>query len=67
MSDDRSIRHWDLASGECLQVLYGHVARVWDAKFLHQFIVSIGEDATCIIWDKTSNLIKKFKGHQGSN
>ena len=67
VSDDRSIRHWDLITEECLQVLYGHKARVWDAQFLGQFIISIGEDAACIVWDMTSNMIKKFKGHQGSN
>ena len=49
-----------------MQVLYGHKARVWDAKFLGQFIVSIGEDATCIVWDRSSELVKKFKGHEGS-
>ena len=48
-------------------MLYGHKARVWDAQFLGQFIISIGEDAACILWDTDSNLIKKFKGHQGSN
>ena len=51
VSDDRSIRLWrlDLESTPRLQsddaqkVLYGHSARVWDAKILDDTIVSVGE------------------------
>eukprot|EP00795_Rhopilema_esculentum_P011998 gene11998-2581_t len=67
VSDDRSIRKWDIKSEECLQVLYGHTARVWDATYLNELIVSIGEDATCFIWDDQSTVLKKFKGHKGKN
>ena len=55
-----------MENGECLQILYGHTARVWDAKFLGQFIISIGEDAMCIVWNKCSEIVKKVKSHQGN-
>ena len=65
VSDDRTIRRWNIETEECLQILYGHKARVWDAILLGDVIISIGEDATCIVWDKESSIIKKFKGHKG--
>ncbi len=65
VSDDRSIRLWDLNSSSCLRVLYGHKARVWSAMFFNDRLVSIGEDATCILWDVGGSIIKKYKGHRG--
>eukprot|EP00111_Clytia_hemisphaerica_P016339 TCONS_00048381-protein len=69
VSDDRSIRIWDTETTECLQVLYGHTARVWDAMFVaNGNIVSIGEDATCIVWDRSNvAILKKHKGHKGKS
>ncbi|XP_077992501.1 tRNA (34-2'-O)-methyltransferase regulator WDR6-like isoform X2 [Glandiceps talaboti] len=75
VSDDRSIRVWELKDLESLSltlstpllVLYGHTARVWDAAFMDNYIVSIGEDATCCVWDYHGNNLKKFKGHKGSS
>ena len=66
VSDDRSIRLWQLASPEesnhsnnslslaqwesmeysLTHELYGHGARVWDAKLLSGCIVSVGEVGT---------------------
>lgn len=74
VSDDRSIRLWRLVLTECgipqeateLLVLYGHSARVWDAKLLSECIVSIGEDAVCNVWDYTGELVKTFAGHLGT-
>lgn len=66
VSDDRTIRRWNIEREECLQILYGHKARVWDAALLEDVIISIGEDATCIVWDKDSSIIKKIKGHKGN-
>ncbi|XP_070541376.1 tRNA (34-2'-O)-methyltransferase regulator WDR6-like [Ptychodera flava] len=75
VSDDRSIRIWDMKDPEHLNliptipllVLYGHSARVWDAVFMDKYIVSIGEDATCCLWDYHGNILTKFKGHKGSS
>ncbi|XP_031568393.1 WD repeat-containing protein 6-like [Actinia tenebrosa] len=73
VSDDRSIRLWKLThagldfTGEVqlLLILYGHSARVWDAKVLTNFLVSIGEDAVCNVWNYDGKLVKTFSGHKG--
>ncbi|XP_046542365.1 WD repeat-containing protein 6-like [Haliotis rubra] len=80
VSDDRTIRLWKLTfpsesldpsvSAWCgmesspLLTLYGHSARVWDIELLAEIFVSIGEDATCIVWDYAGNILHKFKGHK---
>lgn len=69
VSDDRSIRLWSVDKTSCLQIFYGHTARVWDAHFLsdEHRIVSIGEDAACIIWSSDEGtILKKFEGHKGN-
>ena len=50
---------------ECNLVLYGHTARVWDARLLPEVIVSIGEDATCRLWDYSGRAVGEVKGHKG--
>ncbi|XP_071828447.1 tRNA (34-2'-O)-methyltransferase regulator WDR6-like isoform X2 [Apostichopus japonicus] len=73
VSDDRTIRLWDLrlrdgcTSGDPIRTLYGHRARVWDAKLMTDVIVSIGEDACCFVWNYEGSIIKKFTGHKGQN
>ncbi|XP_067657544.1 tRNA (34-2'-O)-methyltransferase regulator WDR6-like isoform X2 [Haliotis asinina] len=83
VSDDRTIRLWKLTfpsnsfdpsiSDWCgmesspLLTLYGHSARVWDIELLAEIFVSIGEDATCIVWDYAGNILHKFKGHKGKS
>ena len=73
VSDDRSIRMWSLSAETCLHVFYGHVARVWDAQFtvspgtLQEHVVSVGEDAACIVWSPTGNIERKFTGHRGKS
>ena len=74
VSDDRSIRLWNVTNlqtfdsngqVEPLTVVYGHTARVWDAKLLESCFVSIGEDLMCNVWDYEGNIIKVHKGHTG--
>ena len=74
VSDDRSIRLWKVTNlqtfdlnghVEQLTVVYGHAARVWDAKLLKSCFVSIGEDLMCNVWDYEGNVIKVHKGHTG--
>jgi len=68
VSDDRSIRIWSLEDESCLQILYGHAARVWDACFTtHDNVVSIGEDAVCLLWNILGSVLKKFTGHKGKS
>lgn len=74
VSDDRSIRLWKVTNlttfesngfVEPLLVVYGHAARVWDAKLLETCFVSIGEDLVCNVWSYDGNVVKTYKGHTG--
>ncbi|XP_041476881.1 WD repeat-containing protein 6-like [Lytechinus variegatus] len=76
VSDDRSIRLWrhqhpPRPSGdrptEPEHILYGHSARVWCAEILSDRIVSIGEDATCCIWNMNGEIVQKLKSHKGKS
>ncbi|KAK7481281.1 hypothetical protein BaRGS_00027541 [Batillaria attramentaria] len=84
VSDDRSIRMWQLqftapaAENETLTgsdwcrvtftpmlTLYGHSARVWDVVLLSDRLVSVGEDACCVVWDYGGQVLQRCKGHKG--
>ncbi|KOG96137.1 tRNA (34-2'-O)-methyltransferase regulator RTT10 [Saccharomyces eubayanus] len=51
-SDDRSIRLWDLDTGEELSVGWSHTARIWNLKFFDNDtkLISVSEDCTCRVW-----------------
>ena len=50
----------------CSLVLYGHTARVWDSRLLCDgTVISIGEDATCRVWDSGGQCVKVVEGHRG--
>lgn len=57
---DYRVEHCD-----CSLVLYGHTARVWDARLLPTVIVSVGEDATCKLWDYSGRCLNTVGGHSG--
>ncbi|XP_044535752.1 WD repeat-containing protein 6 [Gracilinanus agilis] len=71
-SDDRSIRVWrvgdlraPLSLVQCILVCYGHQSRVWSIQLLDSYIVSIGEDSACIVWNYIGEIVQTFKGHKG--
>ncbi|MGH0160499.1 UNVERIFIED_CONTAM: hypothetical protein FKN15_057572 [Acipenser sinensis] len=80
-SDDRSVRLWEVgdlseeggvwgsggAGGpRCLQILYGHQARVWAVRLLSDWLLSVGEDSACLLWGcRRGNVLRRFKGHRG--
>jgi WD40 repeat protein len=75
-SDDRSIRVWNLATGEingdlvldCTSVeLLGHLGRVWKCSIYKNYYVSISEDATVKVWNKQYELVSSFRGHGSKN
>ncbi len=62
-SDDRSVMIWQLpeqahdpadsgpAMMEAASVLTGHLARLWDAKFAGDLVITASEDCTCrCVW-----------------
>ena len=47
-------------------MLYGHSARVWDARLLTGCVVSIGEDAKCRVWEcEGGRCVQVEEGHRG--
>lgn len=51
----------------CSLLLYGHTARVWDGQLLDNCVISIGEDATCRVWDYDGQCVRVVDGHKGRN
>ncbi|XP_020854969.1 tRNA (34-2'-O)-methyltransferase regulator WDR6 isoform X1 [Phascolarctos cinereus] len=71
-SDDRSIRVWRVGDlrvphnlVQCILVCYGHQSRVWSVQLLDNYIISIGEDSACIVWNYIGEIVQTFKGHKG--
>ncbi|XP_063147547.1 tRNA (34-2'-O)-methyltransferase regulator WDR6 [Candoia aspera] len=71
-SDDRSVRLWSIcdlrtppALVPCLLVCYGHQSRVWSVRLLRDYIISIGEDSACLVWNYQGKIDHSFKGHKG--
>jgi Ftsk gamma domain/WD domain, G-beta repeat len=61
-----AVRMWDLASGECLQMLQGHRDRVTSASVTAdgRRVVSGGEDRTVRVWDPESGkCLQVLVGH----
>ncbi|EEB07266.2 WDR6 family WD repeat protein [Schizosaccharomyces japonicus yFS275] len=71
VSEDRSVRLWDLKTNNCIGTGYGHTARVWRAIILENgSLASVSEDATLRIWNlKGDKLVqeKTFEGHGGKH
>ena len=51
-SDDKTVRVWDVATGECVQTLQGHTRAVWSAGFSPDGtkLVSASGDKTLWLW-----------------
>ncbi|XP_060095373.1 tRNA (34-2'-O)-methyltransferase regulator WDR6 [Heteronotia binoei] len=71
-SDDRSLRLWGISNLQappdhipCLLVCYGHQSRVWSVRLLNDYIISIGEDSACLMWNYQGEIVRSFKGHKG--
>lgn len=70
VSDDRTVRVWDLLSGE-VQVLWGHQDRVWRVVWVdEETIASAGQDAVVLLWKKKLGkwaVSQKWAGHDGKH
>ena len=65
-SDDKTIKIWDINTGECLKILEGHTDSVRSVAIIPdgQSIVSSGGDSTIKIWDiSTGECLKTLEGH----
>jgi WD40 repeat protein len=72
-SHDRTVRLWDVRTGECLKVLQGHDNWVWSVAFSldGHSIASASQDETIKLWDaKTGDCLKTLpvpKPYEGMN
>ncbi|XP_063097772.1 F-box and WD repeat domain containing protein 10B [Cavia porcellus] len=61
-SYDLSIRYWDLTSGTCVRIFYGHQGTVTCMDLFKNMLVSGGRDAQVKEWDiDTGKCLKTFK------
>ena len=61
-SDDRSVRLWDLATGQCKFVLKTHTCA--DICFDNDKVITASFDNTVGMWDwKTGEELQCFRGH----
>ncbi|SCU99200.1 LANO_0F01112g1_1 [Lachancea nothofagi CBS 11611] len=73
-SDDRSIKLWDLESGQLISTGWGHTARIWNLQFFDNDtkLISVSEDCTCRTWDVSLPAqhlpqIDTYEVHMGKN
>jgi len=67
-SDDKTVRVWDAASGECVQTLEGHSGGVMSVAVSADGsrIVSGSDDKTVRVWDAASGeCVQTLEGHSG--
>ncbi|KAG2387371.1 hypothetical protein C9374_001703 [Naegleria lovaniensis] len=65
-SNDRTIKIWDLASGELKLTLPGHTSTVRDLVVSDRspYLFSVGEDKSVRCWDlETNKCIRQYRGH----
>ncbi|KAG0004609.1 hypothetical protein BGZ65_000060, partial [Modicella reniformis] len=67
-SNDKSIRLWDVQTGDCQRVLSGHSENVNSVSYSPRGdrVVSTSDDMKIRIWDvRTGNCCRTFTGHTG--
>ncbi|RHZ43702.1 hypothetical protein Glove_880g10 [Diversispora epigaea] len=67
-SRDKTIKFWDINTGNCFQTLYGHDLSVLCLQYNEKIMVSGSSDTTIIIWDMQNynqavSQIRRLSGH----
>ena len=67
ISDDRTVRLWNLETGSLMWKQFGHKARIWDVTFLGtDRVVTVSEDSTCRVWNRDNGeCVSTWTGHSG--
>jgi len=68
-SNDKTVRLWDLATGETIRIFSGHAAEVWDVVFSPdgKYLLTGSADHTARLWDAMNGeTVQVFSGHTGS-
>jgi WD40 repeat protein len=68
-SNDKTVRLWDLATGETIRIFSGHTAEVWDVVFSPdgKYLLTGSADQTARLWDAMNGeTVQVFSGHIGS-
>ena len=66
---DKTVRVWSVATGECVQTLEGHSSAVFSAQFSPDGtnIVSASVDKTVRVWSvATGECVQTLEGHSGT-
>jgi len=66
-SVDKTIKIWNLESGDLIQTLKGHSKGVWGLRFMSKtLLISCSNDQTIKIWNlRTGTCARTFLGHTG--
>ena len=67
VSDDRTVRVWDLGESGESRVIYTHTARVWKVVLSGQRIVVVGEGCMCLVFSRDGLLGKESQPHSGKS
>ena len=57
-SYDKTLRKWDLNTGQCLQILKGHTGYVIE---FHGILFSSSEDNTILVWNQSGKCIQTIE------
>lgn len=65
-SHDKTVRIWDVSSGQCLHKLVGHSNNVWSVAFspTQPILASAGDDGTIRLWQSTTGEHIKMLGEE---
>lgn len=55
---DRTIRLWDVTTGQCLKTLEGHDGAVTDVQVTSNHIVSCSDDGRAKLWSRSGDFIR---------
>lgn len=66
---DRTIRIWDVRSGDCLNILTGHTSRIKSVTFSPdgKMIASASHDGSIRFWGLDGTVLFRFEGQGGFN